>query len=89
MEPTATSLDALDYLRSVSYEREFTQVYEIDGAGLYRIADGHFVVLKCVAHDEHKGYPMLRRVLPPHWDVFAAARNDEDGFEAHHYGPVE
>jgi hypothetical protein len=85
-----TSLDAFDYLKSMRMTEDPTEVHETDGGALWRIADGHFVLLVCKdpEHAKHMGPAMLRRVIPPHWEVFHAVANTEGGWEAHHYGPA-
>lgn len=82
-----TLLDAADYLRTLSVDQGYTEVYETDGASLFRIGDDHFVVLETVCEHKHMGHAMLRRVLPPHWSNFHTAINQVDRFRAYHYGP--
>jgi len=90
MEAKATALDAGEYLRSLHLERKINKVYGVlDGAGLYRVADDHFVILACTHHDDHNGHALLRRVLPPHWGVIYRGVNVDEAFEAYHYGPVD
>ena len=86
-----TDLDAYDYLKSLAMTEDPTEVHEMDGGALFRIADDHFVMLVCKdpEHPGHKGPEYLRRVLPPHWGVFYSSVNPAEGFEAHHYGPVD
>jgi hypothetical protein len=82
-----TSLTPWDYLNTLSLTEKWTEAAELDGAALYRIADGHFVVLNCIAHDGHRGHQLLLRTLPPQWECFYSAVNPELKFEAFHYGP--
>ena len=86
-----TDLDAADYLRSLALTEQPSEVHEMDGGALWRIADDHFVMLVCkdAKHPGHKGPARLRSVLPPHWGVFYSAANPDLEFEAHHYGPVD
>ena len=86
-----TDLDAFDYIKSMGLTETPTEVHEMDGGALFRIADDHFVILVCVdpEHPNHKGAGYLRRVLPAHWGCFYSASNPSEGFEAHHYGPVD
>jgi hypothetical protein len=63
----------------------------MDGGGLWRVADDHFVMLICKnpEHPAHKGPALLRRVLPAGWGVFYTAANPAEEYEVHHYGPVD
>lgn len=84
-----TDLDAHDYLQSLALTERPSEVYGMDGAALWRIADEHFVMLVCKdpAHAKHRGPALLRRVLPREWEVFYTAANPAEEYEAHHYGP--
>jgi hypothetical protein len=86
-----TDLDAYDYLQSLALSEPVSEVHEMDGGALFRIADDHFVLLVCKdpEHAGHKGPQYLRRVLPAEWGVFYEAANPAEEFEAHHYGPVD
>lgn len=86
-----TDLDAHDYLQSLAMTETPTEVHEMDGGALFRIADDHFVILVCKdpEHAQHKGPEYLRRVLPAAWGRFYSAANPDECFEAHHYGPVD
>lgn len=81
-----TSLDVLEYLKSLSVAGGATEVYAIDGASLYRLNDDHYVGVTCTEH-KHTGAAFLEKVLPVEWVKFAQARNTEEGFAATHYGP--
>jgi hypothetical protein len=72
-----TDLDAHDYLQSLALTEQPTEVHEMDGGGLWRVADDHFVMLICKnpEHPAHKGPALLRRVLPAEWGVFYTAAN--------------
>lgn len=91
-EPQETLLDPVQYLRSLSLEREINEVYRLRGASLFRVHDDHFVVIACIDPEhaplKHDGHALLRRVIPLAWCCFARARNTSDLFEAHHYGPA-
>lgn len=84
-----TDLDADDYVRSLALAEEPEKVYALDGAHLVRIAEDHYVVVKCVEHDGHRGDEYLVRVLPSGWVRFHSAANPAEGFEVHHYGPED
>ena len=94
MESTETLLDAEEYLRSLSVDQTFAEVYELDGASLFRIGAAdpgdHFVILttRCEHDWKHKGHELLRRAVPYQFERFAHAVNKVDRFEAHHYGPA-
>lgn len=84
-----TDLDAHDYMKSLALTEDPSEVHGTDGAALWRIADEHFVLLVCTTDGHtHRGPAMLRRVLPPHWQMFYATENSEQEFVAQHYGPV-
>lgn len=87
--PRETVLEPGEYLRSLNVEREINEVYGLDGAALYRVADDHFVIMACREHEGHNGHALLRRVLPAHWGVFSEGVNTEAQFHAFHYGPVD
>lgn len=88
MNPHPISLDYETYLRSlvVNPDHEVSLIYMLDGAGLYKITDEHYVCVICTEHT-HKGKALLERVMPRDWECFSAAVNPEDGFELYHYGP--
>jgi hypothetical protein len=83
-----TSLDYEEYLATLIVDpaQVISQVYTMDGAALYRVADDHYVTIECTKC-KHRGRALLERVMPKTWEVFASAVNPEDGFEAYHYGP--
>jgi hypothetical protein len=82
-----TTQDAKAYLDGVALGGEWTEIYELNGAALFRVGDDHFVILACSEHEGHNGHELLLRVLPPHWVCFHQAFSPEYGFEAFHYGP--
>jgi hypothetical protein len=82
-----TTHDAEQYVDSLRLDDDGPrEVYGLDGAALWRIAEHHYLVLACTEHT-HRGHELLIRVLPPTWVCFHSAINREDGFEAFHYGP--
>lgn len=90
MEARLTDLDAESYLRSLQVGPAAPEeIYPLNGAALWHVGEDHFVMIACTKHDTHNGHALLRRVLPPHWDVFFRAANPDQGYEVFHYGPVE
>ena len=89
MEQRETVLDPPAYLDSVTMEEGgWTEIYELNGAALYRVGTDHFVILTSEEHEHHDGHALLRRVIPPSWERFFAAVNQDLHFQAHHYGPT-
>lgn len=91
MEPQRTDAEPDDYLRSLTITAAPTEVYGLNGAALYRVDDGHFVIMECTdpEHPTHNGHALLRRVIPAAWSVFYLAHNPDEHYTAHHYGPVD
>ena len=82
-------VDHITYLNSLLMgEGKVSRVYSMDGAGLYRITDEHYVIVCCSTPEcAHRGKLLLERVMPREWICFHAGANTDDGFEAYHYGP--
>lgn len=93
MSKRLTDQKPWEYLDSLAMTEKPTEVYGLDGGALWRVADGHFVLLVCTAEHEtpvtHRGPAMLLRVLPHDWVCFAVYANPADDYEAHHYGPAQ
>lgn len=95
MTPThTTEYDPESYLASLAIDpgddpdHGIEEVSAADGAVLYKVgSQEHFVLMVCTDH-VHKGAPMLKNVLPRNWEEFYRAANPDEGFIAHHYGPV-
>jgi hypothetical protein len=81
-------VDYLQYLATLatSPEQSISRIYSMDGAGLYKVTDEHYVCVECI-RCQHRGRALLERVLPRDWECFYSAVNTEDGFEVYHYGP--
>jgi hypothetical protein len=81
--------DYEQYLSSLAItpEQSISRIYSMDGAGLYKITDDHYVVIECT-RCKHRGRALLERVLPRDWEVFHSGINTEEGFEVYHYGPT-
>jgi hypothetical protein len=88
VNPQPIDVDHESYLLSLSVDPEqvIVLVHSLDGAGLYKITDDHYVLIQCTACS-HKGKPLLERVLPREWSCFYGAANPDEGFEVFHYGP--
>lgn len=88
MQKHATELDGPDYLASlVLTPAEPRLIKRYDGAELWWVGTGHYVLLLCLEHAGHRGGEYLIRYLPPNWVCFYVGVNPEAEFEAHHYGP--
>lgn len=90
MNKQPTSLDYQSYLDTLATapEQVISRIYTMDGAGLYKVADHHYVCVTCCNEDcGHRGRALLERVLPQDWVCFYSAVNVEDQFEVYHYGP--
>ena len=82
------SVDHEQYLASLTTDpaQSISRIYSMDGAGLYKVSDDHYVCIECTRCN-HKGRALLERVMPRDWEVFYSAVNFDDGFEVYHYGP--
>lgn len=91
MNKQPTGLDYLAYLATLvtNSEQVISRIYSMDGAGLYKVADDHYVCVACTIDKcRHKGRALLERVLPRDWECFASAVNTDEHFEVFHYGPA-
>lgn len=79
-----------EYLSSLAMdpEQSISQVYTMDGAGLYKVTDDHYVCIACTKCNHHRGRALLERVLPRDWECFHSGVNVDEGFEVYHYGPA-
>lgn len=84
-----TSFEPLAYISNLALTEDPSVVQEYDGAWLFRVSDGHFVMAHCVAEHGHKGEARLRTVFPETWAPFFQERNPLIDFQYDHWGPSD
>lgn len=85
-----TDLTPFGYLDTLALDGGWEAVHPlVDGAGVYQVADEHYVIIACIEHDGHEGHAYLLQLFPEDWECFHQAVSGEYGYEAFHYGPPE
>lgn len=85
--------DAAEFLNSLVSpwhleEEGIREITHVSGAGLYKVAPEHYVILECIEHEGHRGAEYLSRIMPEGWVLFARGENPDEGYRAEHWGPA-